>query len=573
MTSRNDVAKKIFPQTTTTPAELLQQFPPRKNPICSRFAPSPTGFLHIWGVFTAFVTRKFVKQQEGNFVLRIEDTDQKRKVEGAVETLISSMKRFWITIDEGPIWENNKNLGEYGPYTQSERKEYYHSFVKDLIARELAYPCWMTEEEIESLRNQQTRAKVATGIYGNYSLYRNKTPEEILQKIDEDPNFIIRFRSTGAVNQKIVFEDILRGKVHMIDNYNDIVLIKKDGLPTYHMAHIVDDTLMRTSHIIRAEEWLTSVPLHLQLFKACELEAPKYCHLAQLLAIDEETGKKRKLSKRKDPQANVEYFFEQGYAVQGILDYLYTLADSSFEDWQKENTDKSCFDRELILENMNKSGALFDETKMKSVNNEYLSRISTEELYNISLHWAKSYHQKLQKLLEINPDYAKSALNIERHTEKDPKRFYSFFDVYHQLVFFFDEEWEKLHNSNWRNTSNTEESNPEFTDYMGNPIKIPTSLSKENLTKFINDFIAEYTEELDLTMTTQERFDQLKIIGKKYGFAMNNKEFKEWWYIWKIGELAMFLRLQLCCSGRTPDLFSVMQVLWKEKVIERLQSI
>ncbi len=559
MSSRNDVANKIFPEITTTPSELMQQFPKRANPICSRFAPSPTGFLHIGGVFTAFTTQKFVKQQGGTFILRIEDTDQKRKTEGAVESLISSMKRFGIEMDEGPLGTNGEDIGNYGPYTQSERKKFYQIFVKDLIARGLAYPCRMTEEEIESLRTQQTRAKVATGIYGNYSLYRNKTPDEILEKLTEEENetnntgkkYIIRFRSTGEVNKKIVFDDILRGKVHMIDNYNDIVLIKKDGLPTYHMAHIVDDTLMQVSHIIRAEEWLTSVPLHLQLFNACQVPAPKYCHLAQLLTIDQETGKKRKLSKSKDPQANVEYFFEKGYAVQGILDYLYTLADSSFEDWQKEHPEQSCFDCELQLEKMNKSGALFDEVKMRSVNNEYLSRISTDELYDISLHWAKTYHTELQKLLESNPDYAKSALDIERSTpqsagqaKKDPKRFYSFFDVYNQLVFFFDDEWENLHDNNWRNTSNTEENN--FTDYMGNPIKIPSSLSKENLAPFINDFITEYEQELDLSMTTQEWFDQLKTIGKNYGFAGNNKEFKEGGYIGKIGELAMFLRLQLC---------------------------
>lgn len=556
MADWKDLADLMFPTIDQTIVDLEQKFPKRKNEICSRFAPSPTWFLHIWWVFAAFAAWKFVKQNNWTFILRIEDTDQKRQIEWATESLLESMNTFWITIDEWPIWENGKTIWNYGSYIQSERKEYYHIFVKELIAKGLAYPCWMTWEEIDGIRDQQTKAKIVPWIYGNYSIYRNKSVDELIQKVKEDNNFIIRFRSHGDIQKKIIFEDVLRWKVNMWDNYNDIVLIKSDWLPTYHLAHIVDDYLMRVSHIIRAEERLTSVPLHLQLFDAFWLAAPKYCHLAQLLKNDEETWKKRKLSKRKDPEADVKFFFENGYAVQGILDYLYTIMDSGFEEWQKENIDKTLMDRDFFLEKMNKSGALFDLTKMESVNNDYLSRISTDQLFNESLEWAEKYNKSLADLMRIDIDYTKSALNIERHTEKDPKRFNTFNDVDTQLRFFFDSDYNKL----IENVKLSMWPEQEFN-----------KLSELDMS-VISKFIDEYISVLDFNMTVEDWFAQLKEIWKKYGFAANNKEFKEWWYIWKVWELAMVLRVALCASMRTPDLFSVMKVMGKERLEKRLKG-
>ena len=382
----------------------------------------------------------------------------------------------------------------------------YHVFAKQLIAEGKAYPCWMTEEEIESVRTLQEKSKTSPGIYGNYSVWRNKTPDELVEKIKENPDFIIRFRSPGDLTKRVIFEDLLRGRIDMMDNYNDIVLIKKDGLPTYHLAHIVDDHLMRMSHIIRAEERMPSVPLHLQLFAACGLQAPIYCHLAQILKLDE--GKKRKLSKRKDPEANVAYFFENGYAVQGILEYLINLIDSKFEDWQKENLDKTYVDFEIKLEDMNKAGALFDLVKLQSVNNGYLSRISTPRLYEESLARAQTYKPELAQLMLSDPAYTQAALNIERHTPKDPKRFSTYADIEAQLRFFYDTEWEKL--------QSTKPALPEI-------------ITHESMQKFI----PEYMEKLDLTMSVEDRFAQLKEIGKTYGFAPSNAEFKEGGYIGK----------------------------------------
>lgn len=549
MADWRDLANLMFSDIDQTIADLEQKYPARENSICSRFAPSPTGFLHIGWIFASFAAWRFVKQNNWIFLLRIEDTDQKRQVEWAVESLLDSMKTFWITIDEWNLWQNWADIWQYWPYTQSERKNLYHTFVKELIAKWLAYPCWMTNEEIDSIREQQQKSKIMPWIYGNYSIYRNKSVDELIQKVKEDPNYIIRFRSHGNTQKKIVFEDVLRWKVNMWDNYNDIVLIKSDGLPTYHLAHIVDDYLMRVSHIIRAEERLTSVPLHLQLFEAFELPAPKYCHLAQLLKVDEETGKKRKLSKRKDPEADVKYFFENGYAVQWILDYLYTIMDSSFEEWQKANPNKSFLDREFVLENMNKSWALFDLVKMESINNEYLSRISTEQLFQESLAWAEKYNIELANLMKEDTDYTKAALNIERHTEKDPKRFSTFKDVDRQLRFFFDTEYEKLIEKSEVRTENLE-------------------FDVDNLSKFLD----EYLSVLDLNLTVEEWFAQLKEIGKKYSFASNNAEFKEWWYVWKIWDLAMIIRVGLCASTKTPDLFSVMKVMGEGRIEKRLKN-
>ncbi len=555
MTTRKDIADIIFPEVTETIQDLEKKYPPRPNPtrlpdgqVCSRFAPSPTGFLHIGGVSAFFIERKFAKQQGGTFFLRIEDTDQKREVEGVVNLIIDYMKKFGIQIDEGPIGENNSDVGKYGPYTQSQRKDIYKVFAKYLLENGLAYPCWMTTEELEAIRTQQTKNKVTPGIYGNYSVRRNKTPEEVLEKLQADKNCVIRFRSPSEMGKRIVFEDVIKGKIETIDNCNDIVLIKSDELPTYHLAHVVDDHLMRVSHVIRGEEWLASVPLHIQLFTAFNLPHPKYCHPASLLKLD--NGNKRKLSKRHDPEADIWFFFENGYATQWIIEYLLTIIDPNFEERQKANPDKSYLDFDIVLEKMGKSGALFDFVKLQSVNNNYLSRISTDELYDQSFVRAKKYKPELAALMESDTEYTKAAMNIERHTEKDPKRFTTYADIEHQLRFFFDSEREKL-----------------IVDHNLSTLNFPLS------TDVLKKFVEEYVAVVDLSMSVETWFAQLKEVWKKYGFASNNGEFKEWWYIGKVGDLAMFLRIQLCCATQTPDLYSVMQVMGKERVMKRLLAM
>ena len=549
MTARKEIADFIFPDVTETIQDLEKKYPPRSNPICSRFAPSPTGFLHIWGIYSSFVSWKYAKQNWGEFFLRIEDTDQKREVEWTVNLIIEGMKTFGIQIDEWPLGENNSDIGNYWPYKQSQRKGIYNIFVKYLLEQWLAYPCRMTAEELEAIRDQQSKTKVTPGIYGNYSLRRNKSPEEIMEKLQSDKNFVIRFRSPGDLSKRVVFEDAIKGKVEMIDNFNDIVLIKWDALPTYHLAHIADDHLMRTSHVIRGEERLTSVPLHLQLFKTFGLPAPQYCHLAPLLKLD--NGNKRKLSKRHDPEADIWFFFENGYASQGIIEYLLTIIDPWFEEWQKANSEKNYLDFEIKLEKMPKSWALFDLVKLQSVNNNYLSRISTDQLYDQSLARALKYRPELAQRMQSDTAYVKAAMNIERHTAKDPKRFTTYADVEKQLMFFFDDERTKLHGSM-------------ETLKDGNVIADKVLMQK---------FVDEYSQVMDLSMSVEEWFAQLKEIWKKYGFAENNAQFKEGGYVGKVWDLAMFLRIQLCCATQTPDLYSVMQVMGKERVMKRLLAL
>jgi len=484
--------------------------------------------------------------------------------------IIDAMKTFSIQIDEGPIGKDNSDLGNYWPYTQSQRKNIYHVFAKYLLENWLAYPCRMTEEELTAIREQQTKSKVTPGIYGNYSIRRNKTPEEIVEKlntdisnhqknewgevilddwnmpIDRHKNFVIRFRSPAEIGKRIVFEDVIKWKIETIDNCNDIVLIKSDKLPTYHLAHVADDYLMRVSHVIRAEERLASVPLHLQLFKSFNLPAPTYCHVAPLLKLD--NGNKRKLSKRSDPEADIWFFFENGYAVQWIIEYILTIIDPNFEERQKTNPDKSYLDFDIKIEKMSKSWALFDLVKLQSVNNNYLSRISTDELYDQSLARAEKYRPELATLMKSDVSYTKAALNIERLTPKDPKRFTTYADIETQLRFFFDDERTKLQSAK--------------------PV-LPEACTVEVMKKFVD----EYSKVIDLHMSVEEWFNQLKEVWKKYGFAGNNAEFKEWGYVWKIWDLAMFLRIQLCCATQTPDLYSVMQVMGKERIVKRLLAL
>ncbi|MCF7835391.1 glutamate--tRNA ligase [Candidatus Gracilibacteria bacterium] len=547
MSTRKEVANIMFPDVKETIEDLLKKYPDRElNPVVSRMGPSPTGFMHIGNFYQAFTSWKYSKQNNGVFFIRIEDTDQKREVEGAIDVILEVLKGFNIILDEGPIGENMQDVGKYGPYVQSKRKYIYNVFAKYLVEKGLAYPCRMTEEELAVIRENQTKAKLIPGIYGNYSVWRNKTPDELMKKIQDESGFfpVLRLRSHGDLHKKINFDDIIKGKINMADNYNDVVLLKKDGLPTYHLAHVADDTLMKTTHVIRGEEWLTSVPLHIQLFEAFGLRIPFYAHIAPLLKLD--NGNKRKLSKRYDPEANMKYFFEQGFPTKGLMEYLLTIMDSSFENWRNENIDKELFEFKFTLENMNHAGALFDFIKLNSVCNNYISRISTDELYEKTLERAYKYSPDFAKLMISDVDYTKAAINIERHTPKDPKRFTTFKDVESQIIFFYDSEREKL--------------------FVNKP-DLPEIFNDD----WIGKFISEYASVLDLDMSIEDWFVQLKQIGKKYGFAGNNAEFKEGGYIGKIGDLAMFLRIQLCCASQTPDLFSVMRVMGKERVINRLK--
>ncbi len=553
--TRAELANLLFPQITTTIPELLTKYPHRPQPVCDRIAPSPTGYFHFGNLYTAILNWKFAQQNHGVFYLRVEDTDQARKIDDAVDVVINALKKFGISIDEGPIGENNTEIGEYGPYFQSSRKEIYLTFIKHLITEGLAYPCWMTPEELDQIRTNQTEKKLIPGIYGEFSKYRAYTPDQLAQKYHEenDTFAVIRFRSPGNLTNKITFSDAIRGEISMIDNYNDIVILKGDGLPTYHLAHIVDDTLMRTSHVMRGEERLTSVPLHLQLFKAFDLTPPIYAHLAPICKLDQ--GKKRKLSKRHDPEANVAFFFEKGYSTQGLIEYIMTLADSNFEDRRKDHSEEDLNKFHFDLAKISTSWPLFDQQKLNRINNSYLSKIPTEELYQQVLERATTYQPEYAKLLIEQPDYAKSAINIERFTEKDPKRYTTYADVMHQTLLFFDAPFA--------------EENAEHTQ-RENFASISQIEIYQQHTEAVNAFLDDYLEQFNLETDTLTRFEQLKKIWQAHGFAPNNAEFKTGNYKGKAGDLAMILRILLLKAKQTPDLFSVMKVMGKERVKQRI---
>ena len=389
-----ELADMIFPDAKEI-SYYEEKYPERNLPegaIVTRFAPSPTGFVHIGGLYQALVAKTVAKQTKGVFFLRVEDTDQKREVENGVSGIIESLKSFDMSPDEGMI-SDNEEIGNYGPYRQSLRKEIYQSYAKYMLEQGKAYPCFATPEELEEMRAKQEAAKVRTGYYGVWAKYRNLSVEEAAEKIKNGEPYIIRFKSPGREDRKIKHKDVIKGNVDFPENDQDVVIIKADGLPTYHFAHLVDDHLMRTTHVIRSDEWLSSVPLHLQLFQEMGFKPPKYAHISPIMKND--NGNKRKLSKRKDPEAAVSYYDEIGVPSLAIKEYLLNIANSTFENWRRQNKDKSIDEFDFKLNKMSVSGALFDMVKLQDVSKIVISKFSAEEVYENGLKWAEKYDEEL----------------------------------------------------------------------------------------------------------------------------------------------------------------------------------
>lgn len=544
-----ELANLLFPHVSETVEDLLKKYPRRpEGQVVSRIAPSPTGFMHIGTVYSGMVAEKFVHQDNKNgiFFLRIEDTDQEREVENGKEMIIDGLQTFWIQINEWPLGADFADVGNYWPYIQSHRKNLYEIFVKHFVANGRAYPCRMSPEETEAVRKEQQNNKQIPGIYGKYSKRRDASFDDQKKMIDSWTKPVIRLRSHGDTTKRVVVKDLIKWEVETQDYFQDAVILKaKDGLPTYHFAHLVDDYLMGTTHVIRADEWFASVPLHMQLFAMLGVSAPTYAHISPLLKLDE--GKKRKLSKRKDPEADIRWFFAEGYPVDAIIEFLMNIVDPSFEEWQKNNPDKTYKNFVFEISHMNESGALFDLTKLNFVSKEWLAKLDKETFVQKCLEWAQQYNPELYALMQNHPEYTFDSLNIERCTELDPKRYHKYSDVSEQLPMFYDEEYEK---------------------YYGEKPTYPENITGE----VIKMFVEKYISEIDLTLDKNAWFEQLKEIGKSVGFATTNAEFKEWGYSGKTGDLAMFLRIQLLLSKTTPDLCETMKVMWKERVIRRLQK-
>jgi glutamyl-tRNA synthetase len=542
----NDLANLIFPDVKEI-EYYEEKYKTRNIPegaIVTRFAPSPTGFVHIGGLYQALVARTVAKQTQGVFFLRIEDTDQKREVENGITGIVNSLKDFEMAPDEGQINETDE-IGEYGPYKQSLRKEIYQSYAKYLVKQGKAYPCFCTPEDLEKMRAKQEAAKIRTGYYGVWANCRKYSVEEMIDKIKNGEKYIVRFKSPGREDRKIKHHDVIKGNVDFPENDQDIVIIKADGLPTYHFAHAVDDHLMKTTHVIRSDEWLSSVPLHLQLFQELGFKAPKYAHIAPIMKND--NGNKRKLSKRKDPEAATDYYKQEGIPATAVKEYLLNIASSSFENWRRQNPTKSMEEYTLELNKMSVSGALFDMVKLLDVAKVIISKMTAEEVYNYSLEWAEKYDSELKEMLQ-DKEYALKVFGIERGNQKPRKDISKWSDVKENISYMHDDKFT-------------------VEEYPYQVIN-----DREDINKILKLYIEKYYNESD---DKQTWFDKIKELSGEMGYAKEVKEFKANPDMYKahVGDVSTVLRVALTGRTNTPDMYEIMQVLGKERVIKRLQKV
>ena len=542
-----DLADLIFPDAKDI-SYYEEKYPERNLPegaVVSRFAPSPTGFVHIGGLYQALVAKEMTKKTGGVFFLRVEDTDQKREVENGVTGIVNSLKDFDILPDEGMVTETEEK-GNYGPYKQSLRKEIYQAYAKYMLEQGKAYPCFCTTEELEETRKKQETAKVRTGYYGVWAKCRNLSVEEAAEKIKNGENYIIRFKSPGREDRKIKHHDLIKGNVDFPENDQDIVIIKADGLPTYHFAHAVDDHLMRTTLVIRSDEWLSSVPLHLQLFQELGFKAPKYAHISPIMKND--NGNKRKLSKRKDPEAAVSYYKEEGIPVDAVKEYLLNIANSTFENWRRANPDKALDEFDFQLNKMSVSGALFDMVKLLDIGKTVISRMTAEEVYENSLKWAKEYDKELEKVLE-DKEYALKVFGIERGNKKPRKDIAKWSDVMYNIEYMYD--------------------NIFYSKEIEYPYQVIND--KEDINKILRLYIDKYYNEND---DKQMWFDRIKELAGELGYAREVKEFKANPDAYKahVGDVSTVLRVALTGRTNTPDMYEIMQVLGKDSITKRLEK-
>ena len=542
-----DLANLIFPDVKDI-SYYEEKYPKRnlkEGAIVTRFAPSPTGFVHIGGLYQALVARKVATQTEGVFFLRIEDTDQKREVENGITDIVKSLKDFGLEPDEGMISETEEK-GEYGPYRQSKRKEIYQAYAKYLIEQGKAYPCFCTPEEVEEIRQKQEAAKIRPGYYGVWAKCRHLTVEEMVERIKNGESYIVRFKSPGREDRKLKHKDVIKGNVEFPENDQDIVIIKADGLPTYHFAHAVDDHLMGTTHVIRGDEWLSSVPLHLQLFHELGFRPPKYAHIAPIMKND--NGNKRKLSKRKDSEAAVSYYEEEGIPKEAVKEYLLNIANSTFENWRRANPDKDISEFELQLNKMSVSGALFDMVKLLDVGKTVISKFTAEKVYEESLKWAKRHDEELEKLLE-DKEYSLKVFGIERGNKKPRKDISKWSDVKENIGYMYDELF--------------------YSKNQDYPYQVINN--KEEINKILTLYTEKYYGDED---DKQTWFDKIKELSAELGYAKEVKEFKAnpGKYTAHVGDVSTVLRVALTSRTNTPDMYEIMKILGKDRIVERFKK-
>ena len=538
----NKLAEALIPDENVKPLDYYEsKYPARNLPEgaqVTRLAPSPTGFMHLGNLYVALANERIAHQSGGVLYLRIEDTDEKRKVEGAVDVIHRSLKYFGVNFDEGADL-----CGEYGPYYQRQRAEIYHAYAKDLIKRGLAYPCFCTEEDLEKTREYQTENKLLPGYYGEFAKCRNLTEEEIYANLAAGKPYVIRLKSQGDVEVKHTFRDQVKGDITVTENNQDVVILKSDGIPTYHFAHAIDDHFMRTTLVIRGEEWLSSLPIHIELFKVLGFKLPKYGHNCSIQKIDGET--RRKLSKRKDPEASLTFYREQGYHPQAVRTYMMTLLNSNFEEWLLKCPDKPLDEFKYSIGKMGKSGALFDILKLNDISKTHFATLSAEEAFDFMKDWTDEFGTDEQKAYFADKDYMLKVLTLCMGIggKKRRKDFICAKQAVEMLAYFFDGTFAPVY------------------EYR---------FDSEVVKTVLEDFKASY----DYADDMQAWFEKVKAVASTNGFATDMKAYKAdpTAYPGNVSDVAEMLRIATTGLSNTPDLWTIMQILGKERTLARLDK-
>lgn len=548
----NKLAELLFPDIDKSPEDYEKLFPERDLPegaMVTRLGPSPTGFIHLGNLYGAFVDERLAHQSGGVFYLRIEDTDDKRYVEGAVEAIITSLEFFGIDFDEGALLNGEK--GCYGPYFQSRRGDIYQCYAKELVSKGLAYPCFLTEDELSDIRAAQEAAKETTGIYGKYAeKSRSLSFDEIRANIDAGMPYVVRLKSSGNHQlpsdeiRHIHVEDAVRGTLSMPENDQDIVILKANGIPTYHFAHVIDDHLMRTTHVIRGEEWLMSLPIHVELFEKLGFDMPVYCHTAQLLKLD--NGNKRKLSKRKDPELSLDYYRQEGYHPQALKEYLLTILNSNFEEWRIENPEADADEFRFSTEKMSGGGALFDLDKLNDISKEVLVKLPARELCTFMTEWAKAFRPDLLSSFKDNGNYLEKILNLGRTGPKPRKDLIYASQIFDFISYFFD-------------------------DYFSIIDSIPENVSDEDAVTILTRYLETYDHSDDQS----QWFEKIRSIGEDLGYAAKPKDYKKNpdQYKGHVGHVSTVIRIAVTGRSQSPDIWEIQQILGEDRTRERISSL
>ena len=542
------LADMLFPEVSKTPETLEAEFPPRSLPegaVVTRMAPSPTGFVHLGNLVQGLTSERMAHQSGGVLFLRVEDTDQKREVAGAVETLINALEFYDIRFDEGV--GASGDFGAYGPYRQRQRRDIYHVYAKKLTSEGKAYPCFCTEQELADIHAQQEKSKENFGYYGKYAVWRDRPLEQIEAQLSAGTPWVLRFRSEGSVANKIKFTDLIKGALELTENDIDHVLLKSDGIPTYHFAHAVDDHLMRTTHVVRGDEWLPSLPFHLQLFAALGWRPPKYLHIGPLMKMDGES--KRKLSKRKDPELALTFYEQAGFPVRSVYEYLMGILNSNFEDWRRANPELPASDFKFSYKKMNPAGSLFDENKLRDVSKDVLARMSAQEVYELECGWAEKYSPEFFKVFAADPEYSQAALSIGRGGKKPRKDFATLAEIPGYLSFFYEESF--------------------APEYEAEVFEWP--VPGDDAKKIAREW-QEICGRGEMPENGDDWFALVKRVGERFGYCPDTKLYKSEPEKWKgsVGDVSMVLRIATCGRRQSPDLFSVMHIMGNEAVARRM---